>query len=235
MDVTALLAWLTRPHDPIPTGWGLGALAIGAVIAALPVTWRATRLAATYVHEVGHALVAVATGRRVTGMRIHADTSGSTDHVGVLGLGTLLIAFAGYPAPALAGLALVWAEQSGHARWAIAVTAAVALLFLLVQRSWRGLALTVGTLASMWALAAVPQAVAGVILLLGAGYLLMASPRTILELRRVRRQARQLDVTSHSDADALARMTGIPALLWEVAFLAACVAAAAAAVQYLLR
>ena len=38
--------------------------------------WRWTRTVPTIVHEGGHALVAVLTGRRLTGIRLHADTSG---------------------------------------------------------------------------------------------------------------------------------------------------------------
>ena len=59
----------------------------------------------TIVHEAGHALVAVLVGRRLSGIRLHSDTSGLTLTKGKpYGPGMVLTALAGYVAPSLLGL-----------------------------------------------------------------------------------------------------------------------------------
>ena len=53
---------------------GTGALALLLVVVA----WPRVRLLVTVVPEAGHAVVAVLVGRRLTGIRLHSDTSGLT-------------------------------------------------------------------------------------------------------------------------------------------------------------
>jgi len=58
-----------------------------------------------------------------------------------------------------------------------------------------------------------------------AGYLLAASPRTIVELRKFDRQSKKHQVEQpgvHSDAQVLTQMTGIGVLFWELIFLGSC-------------
>ena len=79
----------------------------------------------TIVHEGGHALVAVLAGRGLSGIRLHADTSGvttSTGHAG--GLGLVLTFLAGYPAPAVLGLVgavLVATDRAAASLWLVVV------------------------------------------------------------------------------------------------------------------
>jgi hypothetical protein len=61
-------------------------------------------------------------------------------------------------------------------------------------------------------------------------FLLLAAPRTVLELQAARRRRRAPD----SDADQLSRLTGLPALLWVGVFLLVDVAALALAAAWLL-
>ena len=74
------------------------------------------RLAVTLVHELGHALVGLAVGRRFTGFVLRGDMSGHAVTVGpARGPGRVLSTWAGYPAPAVVGAALVWAAGRGWA------------------------------------------------------------------------------------------------------------------------
>lgn len=202
--------------------WILAVTVVGAMLAATPQVWRYTRLFATYVHEAGHAVVAILTGRRVTKIRLEADTSGTTEHVGQRGLSRLLTAFAGYPAPALAGWGVLAAILHGYPRWAIAGFAVLALLLALVQHSWRGWVITLIMLGGVWLLVPFSDSLPSLVLALIAGYLLMASPRTVVELHLIRRRHVREMGEFHSDADSLTTYTGIPAGFWEVLFLAAC-------------
>ena len=79
--------------------------AVALVMVLWTPIWRITRNFITIVHEGGHALVAVLTGRRLEGVRLHADTSGVTVSTGRdRGIGLIMTCFAGYASPALFGL-----------------------------------------------------------------------------------------------------------------------------------
>jgi hypothetical protein len=53
-----------------------GLVALAAV--GIDGVWRRARNVITIVHEGGHAVAALVTGRRLTGIRLHSDTSGLT-------------------------------------------------------------------------------------------------------------------------------------------------------------
>jgi Peptidase M50B-like len=218
-----LWAWASHATPTVSQWWIVAAVVLGAAIAIHPFTWHYSRLFATYVHEAGHAVVAFATGRRVRRIRLEADTSGTTEHAGAAsGLGRLLTAFAGYPAPAFAGWGILVAVGSHHLRWAIAGSFAVLGVLLLFQRSWRGWAVSAIAGVSVYLVVLLPAAVGSVIMALAAGYLLAASPRTVVELHLLRRRAKNDDLEMHSDAHGLAEQTGLPAGLWELLFMAVC-------------
>lgn len=219
MDVDSLFAWLATRTDPGSRATLIIAILVGALIAALPVTWRPTRLLATYLHEAGHALAGLLTGRRVSSMRLHADTSGVTETVGGRGLSLIVTALAGYPAPAVAGWGIVTLVLDRRAHAAIAALAGVVLLLAVVQHSLRGIAVSVVILGLCWMFASWSGSWAAAGLAVLAGYLLAATPRTIVELRRYRAKAAATGQPRHSDADILASYTGIPAILWELVFL----------------
>lgn len=226
----AFLDWVRIPSPQIVTLSAILALLVGGFIAAFPSTWKYTRLLATWVHEASHALAAILTGRRVRSMSVHADTSGVTEHVGrERGLGRMLTTMAGYPGPALVGLALVSAVAAERLNYALAGLLILSILLLPIQRSWRGLWLTVlvGTVMIVTInFGNDPKLVSYGTLIL-AGYLLVASPRTIIELHGVRKDAKSApptteegDDSAHSDADALAAQTFLPAIVWEAIFAA---------------
>ena len=78
------------------------------MLVVLPPAWSITRHLVTLVHEAGHAAVAVLTGRRLNGIRLHTDTSGLTVSSGKpRGPGMIATAAAGYLAPSVLGLVSV--------------------------------------------------------------------------------------------------------------------------------
>src|SRR5690625_7931610 len=52
---------------PEPGRWILVAVLVALLVVVLPPLWRYARLAVTIVHELGHAAVGIAVGRRFTG------------------------------------------------------------------------------------------------------------------------------------------------------------------------
>ena len=97
------------------------AAALALVAVGWTALWRWTRTVVTIAHEGGHALVAVLAGRGLTGIRLHADTSGLTVSTGARrGPGLVFTFLGGYPAPSLLGLGgalLVAADRSGLMLW----------------------------------------------------------------------------------------------------------------------
>ncbi|MGY2129798.1 M50 family metallopeptidase [Blastococcus sp. SYSU DS0617] len=195
----------------------LGTVAIAAVLVLYLPFWRVTRHAVTIAHEGAHGIVALAVGRRLSGIRLHSDTSGVTVSSGrPTGAGMVLTCAAGYTGPGLFGLGAAALLAAGHAvglLWAL-----VALLgLLLVQiRNWYGLwsVLVSGglVLAATWWLPAEAQAAFAAVT---TWFLLLAAPRAVLELQRARRRRQAAD----SDADQLARLTRIPGVVWVGLFL----------------
>jgi hypothetical protein len=97
------------------------AAALALVAVVWTVLWRWTRTVVTIAHEGGHAVVAVLAGRGLTGIRLHADTSGLTVSTGARrGPGLVLTFLGGYPAPSLLGLGgalLVAADRAEVMLW----------------------------------------------------------------------------------------------------------------------
>jgi hypothetical protein len=63
---------------PVPS-WVPAVAGVAALLVVLnTATWRLSRNVITIAHEGGHALVSILTGRKLDGIRLHADTSGVT-------------------------------------------------------------------------------------------------------------------------------------------------------------
>lgn len=189
---------------------------VTAAIALAVVLWRpawsVARHAITIVHEAGHGFVAVLCGRRLSGIRLHSDTSGLTVSVGrPRGPGMVATAVAGYCAPGIVGLGAAALLARGYAigvLWALAVVLALVLVQI---RNWFGLwsVLVCGAglvAVSWWGSHALATAVAYAV----SWFLLLGSPRPVLELQAERRRGG----ARRSDADMLARLTPLPGLVW---------------------
>lgn len=190
------------------------ALALVVVSTRLP--WRIARNAVTIAHEGGHALVALLTGRKLRGIRLHSDTSGLTLSAGrPTGPGMILTLLAGYVAPPLIGLA--GAGLLGGNRITLLLWVAVALLLamLVMIRNVFGvvsLLVTGGVvLAVSWY--ASPQ-VQAAFAYTGVWFLLLGGVRPVVELQRLRSRGR----LPESDADQLAGLTHLPAIFWVTVF-----------------
>lgn len=209
-------------RQPLPgTSWVLGTGALALLLVLAPATWPRVRLAVTLVHEAGHALVAVLVGRRLQGIRLHADTSGVTVSRGrARGPGMVAMLAAGYLAPAVLGLGAALLLADGRALALLWSLVALLLLVLAWIRNGYGLLVVLavggGVLALSWYADPRTQS-AGALLV--AWLLLLAAPRPLVELLLAGRAGRQ-----GSDPQQLAGLTRLPVLLWVLVLLAANVA-----------
>jgi len=226
-DLRTVPAWVDavleiQPAPPTETIVVTGALAAVAVVA--PGLWPRTRHLLTIAHEGGHAVMALLTGRRLAGIRLHSDTSGLTVSVGrPTGFGMVVTLLVGYVTPSALGLAAAATLAAGRVSamlWGILLLLAGVLLQI---RNFFGFGLLLVTGSTVLAVSYLaPDDVQALFGFLIAWFLLLGGIRPVLELARARRRTR----ARTSDADQLARLTGVPAVLWVGVFFAATVAMA---------
>jgi hypothetical protein len=204
----------TQPH---PHWWLVAVTGVAALVAvSVHSVWHVLRGVVTIAHEGGHALAALATGRQLHSIRLHSDTSGVTVSSGKPhGPGMVLTAFAGYVTPPLLGLGAAGLLATGHITallWAgILLLAAILILI----RNVYGVVSVVTTgavffLVSWFGSPTVQAAFAYAF----TWFLLLAGARPVVELQSKRARGRAPD----SDADQLARLTGMPGLMWVFGF-----------------
>jgi Peptidase M50B-like len=174
--------------------------------------WRWSRNLVTIVHEAGHAVTAVLTGRRLTGIRLHSDTSGLTLSTGrPSGPGMVATAAAGYLAPSLAGLigvVLLAFDQVTVMLWA--ATGLLLAMLVMVRNAYGALSLLLtGAIVVAVSLLAGADVQAGFAYAV-TWFLLLAAVRPVGELWRERRRRGQ----GRTDADQLARLTRVPGGVW---------------------
>lgn len=174
--------------------------------------WRWSRNLVTIVHEAGHAGTAVLTGRRLTGIRLHSDTSGLTLSTGrPSGPGMVATAAAGYLAPSLAGLigvVLLAFDQVTVMLWA--ATGLLLAMLVMVRNAYGALSLLLtGAIVVAVSLLAGADVQAGFAYAV-TWFLLLAAVRPVGELWRERRRRGQ----GRTDADQLARLTRVPGGVW---------------------
>src|SRR4051812_24622274 len=223
---------VTAVVPDLPTSVLLGSAAVAALLVLSPALWRITRNAVTIAHEGAHGVVALAAGRRLSGIRLHSDTSGLTVSAGrPSGPGMVLTCAAGYIGPGLVGLGAAALLGGGYAVGLLWALLALLALLLVQIRNWFGLwsVLVNGAVifAATWWL---PQQGQAAFAAVGTWFLLLAAPKAVVELQRARRRRSAPD----SDADQLAALTRVPALLWVGLFLLVDLGALALAAWWLI-
>lgn len=209
-----------------------GLLAFALLVTAVTPVWRIARHLVTLVHEGGHGVAALVTGRCLHGIRLHSDTSGVTVSSGrPSGLGMIVTVFSGYTAPALFGLGAAWLLHGGYAYGVLWSMVALTGLLLLQIRNWFGLwsvLVSAGALVLISWFAPEQAGVWAAYLL--TWFLLLGSVRPVIELQRSRLRGRARD----SDADQLGRLTRIPGIVWVGVFFAVAIGATLLAITWLL-
>lgn len=222
---TAIFDWLYERWAiaDLPPLWMIAVFTVAllALIIYRP-TWQKARHGATIIHEMGHVSMGWLWGRKVQGISLHSDTSGLTITAGKeRGMGVLMTFMAGYPAPALVGLALVWASVSGYSGAALTLVMALLVLAFWLIRNFFGFFLLVisllGAGAVFWS--ANPPVVTGFTLAVGI-FLLLAGTRSCFDLR----ETHQHGEGGESDAEMASQHSLLPASAWVYIFIAASIA-----------
>ncbi|MEU8587775.1 M50 family metallopeptidase [Streptomyces sp. NPDC048664] len=220
--------------QPDPDLWVVVATLVAALCVVVPPrVWRVSRNAITIAHEGGHGLVALLTGRTLTGIRLHSDTSGLTVSRGKpYGLGMILTAAAGYTAPPLLGLGGAALLAAGHITALLWLATVLLLVMLVMIRNAYG-ALTVVLTGGVFVLVTWltgPQVQAAFAYAV-VWFLLIGGVRPAFELQVKRARGGAGD----SDADQLSRLTHVPAALWFFLFHVVSLCSLMGGAQWLLR
>jgi hypothetical protein len=219
--------------DQALPGWLIAVTAaLALVIVMSEHAWHVSRNVVTLAHEGGHAVVSIATGRRLEGIRLHSDTSGVTSSRGKThGAGLILTTAAGYVTPSLLGLGAAWLLAAGHATaMLLAFLALLAAAFVAIRNAF-GVVSVLATAVLIFAVSRFASTtVQEAFAYLFAWFLLFGGVRPVFELQRRRRRSRMMS----SDADQLARLTGIPGGVWVTVFALVSVAALIAGARWLM-
>ena len=237
MTVLATLWERVSGSQPLPPAWVVAATAVTALLVVLDThVWRLAGKVITIAHEGGHALVSVLSGRRLDGIRLHADSSGVTYSRGRRsGPGLVLTAAAGYVMPPLLGAgaaALLAARHLTAMLWLALVL--LAATFLAIRNLYGAVAVLLSAGGVFAVSYYAPPAAQAAFAYLAVWFLLFGGMRPVLELARatwVRGRRRR---SRGSDADQLARLTGTPAGLWVTLFLLVAAVALAAGARLLI-
>ena len=244
MNVLASVWDRVSGRQPLPPAWVVGLTGLAALIIVLNTgSWRLAGKVITIAHEGGHALVSLLSGRKLDGIRLHSDSSGVTYSRGrPTGPGLVLTTAAGYVMPSLLGVgaAALLAERHLTAMLWLALVL-LAATFLAIRNVFGAVAVLV-TAAAVFAVSYdAPAAVQAGFAYLAAWFLLFGGVRPVLELARSENRARRRSVARGSrvrvrgsDADQLARMTGLPAGLWVALFALVTLAALAVGASLLI-
>jgi hypothetical protein len=207
--------------EPVAYGAGFIALLLvllSSVLARYPITLA---------HEGGHMLTNLATLRGNRGWKLKDNADGETDAVEVRGwFAQLVVTFAGYVTPSLLGLAAAALIAAGNP-WAV-LLASIFLCVLAVGLSRNGLAFLVPgliVLGLVWLLVAGSGSLQAAVAVVIAWWLLFGG---------LLRNWRILDGRT-GDGKALAGLTLIPNVVWNLIWLVIAVVALIVGGQLLLR
>lgn len=236
-SMTELWHEISSAQPAPPRSLVLVVAAVALATVAYRPAWKVARNAVTIAHEGGHAVAALITGRRLSGIRLHADTSGVTVSYGKpYGFGMVLTASAGYIAPSLFGLGGAALLGLGHVTALLWVCVGLLALMLLMLRNFYGLisVLITGVIAFVVSWYADARVQAG-FAYLAVWFLLFGGVRPVAELHRSRRRGLRRGLRPPtSDADQLARLTGVPGGVWVALFGLVAVAALAIGARLLI-
>ena len=209
----------------------LGCAAAALLVVLVRDVWLVARNVVTIAHEGGHAFVALLVGRRLSGIQLHSDTSGVTVSRGKThGPGMVATALAGYITPSLIGLGFAALLTNGKVTVLLWTTIVLLAVMLIKIRNAYGVVSIVVTGLIVFAISRFTSvAVQAGFAYFFTWFLLFAGIKPIFELQAKRRRYRSPD----SDADQLARLTGVPGLLWVGLFTIVAVGALALSASWL--
>lgn len=202
----------------VDSGWAFYIMLVLALITVrVPVAGKYFRLVATMVHEAAHAFMALLLSGEILSVNLFSDASGSTVTKSKNKFSQALVAFAGYPATSFTALLLLYLLNLHFEKYILFILLSlVMLLVVLFVRNTFGLVWSISFIAlNIFLLYFDNKILNYYIIAFYCTSLLAESFLSTLVLLRLS----YINSKKAGDASNLAKMTGIPALIWSVIFL----------------
>lgn len=201
------------------SGWAFYIMLTLAVITVrIPVAGRYFRLVATMVHEAAHAFTALLFSGEILSVNLFTDASGTTITRAKNKATQALIAFSGYPFTSYTALLLLYLQHLHFEKYILFILLSlVMLLVVLFVRNTFGLVWSFSFMALNIFLLYFDNKILNyyIIAFYGSSLLAESFLSTLILLR-----LSYVNSKKAGDATNLAKITGIPSIIWALIFLA---------------
>lgn len=201
----------------VDSGWAFYAMLILALITVrIPVAGKYFRLVATMVHEAAHAFTAFIFSGEIIAVNLFADASGTTITKSKNKASQALVAFAGYPLTSLTALLFLYLLQQHFEKYILFILLSlVMLLVVLFVRNTFGLVWSISFMALNIGLLYFENQIVNYYFIAFYCCSLLAESflSTLVLLRLSYKNSKKA-----GDASNLAKITGIPAIIWAFLF-----------------
>ena len=218
------MQWTTARNARPQVQLLLVALAITVILSFIPfldLLAYPFRLFVTFIHESGHALAALVTGNRVYGLSVAPNGSGFVYHSSGNWLTSMFISSAGYLGAMAYGTLLLVLIRRGISPRAILYASAVPILALSLIYGWGTPFTVVAGVLLAAALGLIGRyarpAIANFLVALLAVQCIV---NAFFDLRTLLFLSRPFSGGASTDADNMARITHLPAILWALVWTA---------------
>lgn len=202
----------------IDSGWAFYCMLVLALITVrIPVAGKYFRLVATMVHEAAHAFTALLFSGEILSINLFADASGTTITRSKNKASQALVAFAGYPLTSFAALLLLYLQHQHFEKYIIFILLSlVMLLIVLFVRNTFGLVWLFSFMALNILLLYFDNKILNyyIIAFYGSSLLAESFLSTLILLR-----LSYINSKKAGDASNLAKITGIPSIIWAFIFI----------------
>lgn len=197
----------------VTSGWAFYAMLILALITVrIPVAGKYFRLVATMVHEAAHAFTALIFSGEIYSVNLFADASGTTVTKSKNKASQAIVAFAGYPLTSLTALLFLFLLHQHFEKYILFILLSlVMLLVVLFVRNTFGLVWSISFIALNICLLYFENQILNyyVIAFYSCSLLAESFLSTLVLLRLSYKNSKKA-----GDASNLAKITGIPAIIW---------------------
>lgn len=189
-----------------------GAAAIWLALCMFPAVWKFISHGVTLVHEAGHAIIGLLTGRGITHIKIRMDTSGETmdgGRISPIPFAHTIALLMGYPAPVILGTFLLASINTPWTGTAFFAATAIGIMTLIFIRNFWGFLTTLVWIASMGSVAALNPTAQNPAVYFIALFLIVGGLRDIYGLCRMYRHG----VSGETDLGILQRHIFLPKIV----------------------
>lgn len=204
-------------ENAIESGWAFYLMLVLALITVrIPIAGKYFRLLATMVHEAAHAFMALLLSGEILSVNLFADASGSTVTKSKSKFSQALVAFAGYPATSFTAFLLLYMLHQHLEKYILfLLLSIIMLLVVLFIRNTFGLVWAITFMSLNIILLYFDNYIVNYYII--AFYVTSLLAESFLSTLVILRLS-YINSKKAGDSTNLAKISGIPAILWSILF-----------------